>query len=352
MEDNNVPPPPAAEGVASSAAPVIQRHNNDSSRHPLEHVVLDLPLHHITSYLSGTSVAFLALAIDPTYSSNDGNGVAGASNEALNALIRGEGERGRWAVICLERVDWINDDDVGRLLSLVVNFNATALERLTIRECPRVNGSGLYPLIRHEESGLMSLIFHDNGLIPRRSSRLAGGFFTPFEAVENIFGWLSADSFGHCLDYIRIPLEWAGLHAVHCSSFCCREEPIQRLFWCHFCRKGSFCERSAGKEFVFCEESGIAACMTCIRHHDCPPNFAIQCSHNNNGCIEQPCNFWCCACGCGRGHSLCYECDSFICHACILGEEYCIDIEYDRYSIFNIQRRCSMSHSIFNIQRR
>ena len=178
-------PPPPAEGGASSAAPAIPYHNNYfpplSSLHS---VVLQLPLEHITSFLSNTSVAFFALAIDPSYSSHDGSsGVAGTSDEAVNFLMKEEGRRGRWADICLDGVDWINDNDVKHLLSLVVEFDATALKRLTIRDCPGVDGTGLRPLI--SQVGLNSLIFHDNGLLPRRSSRLAEGGWTPLENVQS-----------------------------------------------------------------------------------------------------------------------------------------------------------------------
>ena len=261
--DSNVHPPDA-EGGASSAAPVIPYHNNYlPPLRSLHYVVLQLPLEHITSYLSNTSVAFFALAIDPSYSSHDGSsGVAGTSDEAVNFLMEQEGRRGCWADICLDCVDWINDNDVYHLLSLVVNFNVTALKRLTIRDCPGVVGTGLGPLIKQD--GLNYLIFHDNGLLPRRSSRLAeGGCWTPLEKVKSIINLIAQPD--HYLDYVRLPLEWTGaeygkgwekekgLNVIHCSSYCCEEGPIQALYWCHYCGCGSFCERSAGKFFVFCK---------------------------------------------------------------------------------------------------
>jgi len=89
MEDH---PPPPAEGGASSAALVIPYHNNYfPPLSPLHYVVLQLPIEHITSFLSNTSVAFFALAIDPSYSSHDGSsGVAGTSDEAVNFLMEEE----------------------------------------------------------------------------------------------------------------------------------------------------------------------------------------------------------------------------------------------------------------------
>ncbi len=93
--DSNVHPPDA-EGGASSAASVIPYDNNNylPPLSSLHYVVLQLPLEHITSYLSNTSVAFFALAIDPSYSSRNGSsGVAGTS-EAVDFLMEQHGVRG------------------------------------------------------------------------------------------------------------------------------------------------------------------------------------------------------------------------------------------------------------------
>lgn len=348
MEDSNLHPPPLAEGGASSAAPVIPYHNNYfPPLCSLHYVVLQLPIEHITSFLSNTSVAFFALAIDPSYSSHDGSsGVAGTSDEAVNFLMKEEGRRGRWADICLDCLDWINDNDVNHLLSLVVNFNVMALKRLTIRDCPGVVGTGLLPLIKQD--GLNYLIFHDNGLLPRRSKRLAeGGWWTPLETMKLIINDVVQPD--HYLNYVRIPLEWTGaeygkgwekekgLNVIHCSSNCCGEGPIQALYWCHYCMFGSFCERSAGKLFVFCEERRIACCINCMKYgvRDVllPNTFAMKCGHasypNYRGCQDR-CTNWFCACGCGSG-SVCYECQADICRSCNFGEgSYCVEVEWQR----------------------
>ena len=344
MEDSNLHPPPPAEGGASSAAPV---NNYLPPLSPLHHVVLQLPLQQITSFLSNTSVAFFALAVDPSYSSHDGSsgvGVAGTSDDAVNFLMEEEGRRERWTDVFLDGIDWINDNDVYHLLSLVANFNDMALKRLTIRDCPGVVGTGLRPLTR--QYGLNRLIFHDNGILPRRSIRLAeGGWWTPLEKVKLIIS--SVVQPDHYLDYVRIPLEWTGaeygkvkedgLDVVHCSSYCCEEGPIQALYWCHYCPRGPYCERGAGKLFVFCEERMIACCMSCnrrglsdgVRDLLLPNTFAMKCDHttpNHWGCRDQ-CTNWFCACGCGSGHT-CYECGADICRSCNFGYEHCVDIEH------------------------
>lgn len=350
--DSNVHPPDA-EGGASSAASVIPYDNNNylPPLSSLHYVVLQLPLEHITSYLSNTSVAFFALAVDPSYSSRNGSsGVAGTS-EAVNFLMEQEGRRGRWADICLDCVDWINDNDVYHLLSLVVNFNDMALKRLTIRDCPGVIGTGLGPLINQD--GLKYLIFHDNGFLPRRSRRLAeGGWWTPLEEVKSIINLIAQPD--HYLNYLRLPLEWTGaeygkgwgkekgLKVIHCSSNCCKEGPIQALYWCHYCGRGSFCERSSGTLFVFCQKRMIACCMSCMKNGVrgllLPNTFAQKCGHNmpnNWGCQDQ-CSNWFCVCGCESG-STCFECSGEICRSCNFGEdEFCVDIEWQRCQYCNV----------------
>ena len=300
---------------AAHAAPGVQRLLDFNHVRPLENIVMGLPIEHIISFLPNTSVGFLALAINITPSAPSNDYVANAQQamssqrEAVTHLMTLVGE-GFWRDIIFLSEDWINDAHLHGILSLVNTFGRTSLRRLTIVGCSGVDGSGLSPLMR--SNALEYLRFHDNkSIFLRRSRRLTPGP-TPLEVVQTTFYFLINGE--NELDYVHVPSEW-GLNGplveaddriLTCSGgLCCGQGPLQKLHWCHGCGYGPFCEIGVGVSFVYCENTGSAFCINCLRHSF--KGLASKCPHSQ-------CQHWHCACLCDAG--ICFDCNRDVCYAC------------------------------------
>ncbi len=275
MEDSGVYHPPSTEEAAASAAPVVQQINSR-----LHHIVFDLPIDHITSYLSNTSVAFFALAISKSYSpTSPFNGhTFGAENsdEAVRLLMARAA--GRWDDIKLESVEWINDGDVNLLLSLVNQFDRNALRSLTIRDCPNVDGSGLSS-IRYSNA-VSYVCFYDNKRLTRRSPRLMQGPL-PLDVVRSTFYDIIWGD-GRCMRYLRVPMEWTVLQTrlldyMNCPGLdiigsCINGHESFIYHWCQFCGAGPFCSScqcpytAENSRAYFCwNASNVMCCAACLR---------------------------------------------------------------------------------------
>lgn len=293
-----------AANAAAAAAPSSGVGELDVNPDPLEYLVLNLPIEHIAQFLPNVSVGFLALAINRRCRSPSSNLAIGAQHEAVVKLMGIGGEHhgpGRWANIELVWWDRINDVDVNELLSLVNSFWRNQFKCLEISMCHGVDGSGLLPLM--DSNKLTRLVFCGNKtLMLRRSARLTDEpkpltvreFFPRIIGGENL------------LEYVHLDLGIA-----RCSTNnCCQRGPtnIGRMYWCHGCRSGPYCDNSFGTLFVLCDQRRPPRgyCVNCIQNGGYG-DVARQCPHNR-------CGRWYCACLCDSPE--CFTCDRQVCLRC------------------------------------
>lgn len=330
--------PPAAEGWASSsAAPGELNVNLSPPLHPLEYLVLNLPIEHITPFLSNVSVGFLALAINRCYRSPSSNLAIGAHHDAVVKLMEIGGVNdgpGRWANIELVWWDRINDVDVGELLSMVNSFWGNEFKFLTISMCHGVDGSGLLPLIH--SNALTGLVFCGNKKLALRNSPR----FTddpPLKVVRDTFSRIIGGE--NLLEYVHLPSDWLvngrNLGIARCCNSCCQRGPTEKMYWCHGCRSGPYCNKSFGTLFVLCHDMRPPRgyCLNCIQYGGYG-QVARQCAHDG-------CNRWYCTCLCDSPE--CFGCDRQVClhcgtldtvdqtyrfdsciYGCCYGDEFCV----------------------------
>ena len=305
----------AAAGAVASLRPFptnIIRHQIS-----LAHVLSQLPIPLIASFLSNTSVGFLAVSYYRSCSTSTNAGMQRHVLHRLMTKVTGELEdpaalQAYWANLSFWSMKSINDADLHDLLSLVNHFGDNCwLRRLEVAWCFGVAGDCLSPL--RYSTTLESVRFCDNMLIPSRQSRRLRQGPPILEEMHTTFSLL-INRRNNLMKYLRIPGELGidgdsveGQNIARCSeTWCCGYGPIHTLHWCHECGLGPFCEKGEGQFYVYCSEGDHAYCVQCLRRPEYG-SLAFQCPHSK-------CHNWYCSCTCHANY--CGICDKDVCYAC------------------------------------